>query len=322
MPSATGTSIGSFLGLHALTSLHPGSGTALGTVDLPVQRERHTQWPTIGGSAIKGVLRDVCREKKSRDYQDDADQENGFTKRGKANKDDQIKRIFGPPDAAESAGAVSVTDARLLAYPVRSMKGVFAWVSCPAVLERLKRDAMLAGVPTEWTVPTVKGTEAAADPMSPCWIDNSLILEEFDYTRLMVVGDSLKIAEWIATNLFPTDESYLATRERFQKQFVILADDEFTQFARHATEISARIALDYETKTVKDGALFYQEYLPTETLLYSVVLMNSARTKWDGESAKRMTEMLKELLPPVIQIGGDETVGKGYCAVRLMTGGN
>ena len=30
--------------LHAQTSLHPGSGTALGVVDLPVQRERHTQW--------------------------------------------------------------------------------------------------------------------------------------------------------------------------------------------------------------------------------------------------------------------------------------
>ena len=28
--------------IHALTGLHPGSGTALGVVDLPVQRERHT----------------------------------------------------------------------------------------------------------------------------------------------------------------------------------------------------------------------------------------------------------------------------------------
>ena len=28
--------------IHAQTSLHPGTGTALGTVDLPIQRERHT----------------------------------------------------------------------------------------------------------------------------------------------------------------------------------------------------------------------------------------------------------------------------------------
>ena len=47
---------GGLLGLHAQTALHPGSGTALGTVDLPVQRERHTHWPTIAGSALKGIL--------------------------------------------------------------------------------------------------------------------------------------------------------------------------------------------------------------------------------------------------------------------------
>jgi CRISPR-associated protein Cmr4 len=43
--------------IHALTGLHPGSGTALGVVDLPVQRERHTAWPLIPGSSLKGVKR-------------------------------------------------------------------------------------------------------------------------------------------------------------------------------------------------------------------------------------------------------------------------
>src|SRR5437867_2434986 len=54
---------GGLLGLHAQTALHPGAGTALGTVDLPVQRERHTHWPTIAGSALKGILRDCCRNR-------------------------------------------------------------------------------------------------------------------------------------------------------------------------------------------------------------------------------------------------------------------
>ena len=49
--------------LHAITSLHPGSGTALGVVDLPIQRERHTGWPVIPASSIKGVFRDACRRK-------------------------------------------------------------------------------------------------------------------------------------------------------------------------------------------------------------------------------------------------------------------
>lgn len=46
--------------VHALTGLHPGSGTALGVVDLPVQRERHTDWPLIPGSSLKGVMRAEC----------------------------------------------------------------------------------------------------------------------------------------------------------------------------------------------------------------------------------------------------------------------
>src|SRR6266852_2708279 len=57
------TTCGGLLGLHAQTALHPGSGTALGAVDLPIQRERHTLWPNIAGSALKGILRDACREK-------------------------------------------------------------------------------------------------------------------------------------------------------------------------------------------------------------------------------------------------------------------
>src|SRR5438874_8114755 len=125
---------GALLGLHALTSLHPGTGTALGLVDLPVQRERHTQWPTIPGSAIKGVARDACREHFALTDKTDrktADKQNTL-----------LRAAFGPDtdSAAEFAGAVSFTDARLLAFPVRSLAGVFAHVTCPAVLRRLTRD--------------------------------------------------------------------------------------------------------------------------------------------------------------------------------------
>ena len=112
--------------LHAQTSLHPGSGTALGVVDLPVQRERHTQWPLIPGSSLKGVVRDACRRR--------------------SGNDDQLYAAFGPdtPDADKHAGAISLTDARILAFPVRSLKGVFAWATCPAVPGRLNRDLSLA----------------------------------------------------------------------------------------------------------------------------------------------------------------------------------
>ena len=63
------------------------------------------------------------------------------------------------------------------------------------------------------------------------------------------------------------------------RDFVVLSDDDFSHFARHATEVSARIALDYNTKTVAGTALFYQEFVPAETLFYSLVLANASRAR-------------------------------------------
>src|SRR4051794_20213005 len=134
MPEANATKpVARLLFLHAQTGLHPGSGTALGTVDLPVQRERHTQWPTIPGSALKGILRDACREKAKEGYQDDGEdvaKDRRRSRRRKANEDDpQLNAAFGPGKVDDSnayAGALSLTDARILAFPVRSLRGVFA----------------------------------------------------------------------------------------------------------------------------------------------------------------------------------------------------
>jgi CRISPR-associated protein Cmr4 len=330
--------VGGLLGLYAQTALHPGSGTALGTVDLPVQRERHTHWPTVAGSALKGILRDACRERIA--VRTDLDQLERFDDR--AAEDDRpaqraerkgrpreradatlvLNELFGPPTAGSSefAGALSVTDARLLAFPVRSLKGVFAWATCPAVLDRLKRDAHLVRIPL-WpsgTIPEVAENQAVVSSKgSACLVGGSLVLEEFDFTRAER-GDAWDIADWIRKALLPTAPAYAGAVERFPKHLVILNDNDFTHFARHATEVMARVGLDYQTKTVRSGALFYQEFLPAETLLYTVLLASPARARLATRDAALLWKTLIELLPPVLQIGGDETTGKGFCAVRLF----
>ncbi len=305
--------VGGLLGIHALTPLHPGAGTALGTVDLPVQRERHTSWPLIAGSALKGILRDAAREH----YK-------GTGTRAEANKSEQIKQLFGPESSENDAhaGALSVSDGRVIAYPVRSMKGVFAWISCPAVLFRIHRDAQLAGSDPLPEVPShLEQFKAIVADKSPCLIQGKeLLLEEFRFTK--VTGDPTPWAQWIAANLLPQGDHYKATRERFTTSFVIVSDDDFTHFVKYSTEVNARIALDYESKTVKDGALFYQEFLPTESLFYSVLLVNESRSKLKAE-AKELHKNLSEIVTKVqtLQIGGDETTGKGFCSVFLK-GGN
>jgi CRISPR-associated protein Cmr4 len=320
---------GAILFLHAQTSLHPGSGTALGVVDLPVQRERHTQWPLIPGSALKGILRDTCREEAKTRYPDDGEdvpEKQRRTRRQKANEQDgMLVAAFGPGkvsgDGASHAGAISLTDARIVAFPVRSLKGVFAWVTCPAVLERLARDLALASHPGPQGVPKfdpAKREQAACAKDSPLLIKDGpaekLVLEEFEFTRVADAGD---FATWLADRAV----SDAFTKARLKTHVVVLQDDDFTHFVRHATEVVARIGLDYEKKTVKSGALFYQEFLPPETLFYSLVFANESRYENHKATATDILDYVAARVREVkvLQVGGDETTGKGLCAVQFVT---
>ncbi|MFZ5588004.1 MAG: type III-B CRISPR module RAMP protein Cmr4 [Thermodesulfobacteriota bacterium] len=289
--------------IHALTGLHPGSGTALGVVDLPVQRERHTQWPTIPGSSIKGVLREACRRQAT-------------GQGGNGANDGKLTVVFGPEtgDAPDHAGALALTDARILAFPVRSMRGVFAWVTCPAVLSRLQRDLRLAKLPDGLSSPEVANGEAACVPGSPLLLDtNKMVLEEFDF-RCKAGDDVKRLAEWLA-------KASPEGNERLKQHLAVLHDDDFTHFVRHATEVTARVGLNYETKTVKTGALFYEEFLPAETIFYSLVLAEDSRSDKKADmKAADVLGYLRKKLPLFLQIGAGETIGKGLCAVRLWNG--
>jgi CRISPR-associated protein Cmr4 len=304
----------SLLFVHALTSLHPGSGTSVGTVDMPVQREKHTGWPTIAGSSMKGVLRDHCRAIE-----------------GDGDRPLTVNQIFGsePADPEPQAGALSITDARILAFPVRSAKGVFAWITCPAVLERFKRDCALASIANLPANPLPQNASVAegravrcSDEIVVAHNNNSkIILEEFDF--------SVEINSWqVPLNNFANfiSESGVdaTTMERFRTHLVLIPDDEFGYFVQHATEVIARIGLDSETKTVEDGALFYEEFLPPETLMYSVVIATPTRCGQGQQSGDKVMRWLRNCIQrePMLQIGGNETIGKGFCLVRLVPDAN
>jgi len=305
-----GKSVKGILFLHALTPLHPGSGSALGAVDLPVQRERHTQWPVITGSSLKGVIRDECRPE---DKKDEAYQE--------------WLAVFGPESGEESgahAGAVNFTDARILAFPVRSLKGVFAWITCPAVLRRFKRDLQIAGISTEWAIPEFsKVTNTASEQKSWAFFtqDSSLkidgndqiVLEEFDFTRSdKTTHENLtKITSYLSHAIL--DEE---TNNIFSGHFVILSDDDFTYFVRQATEVATRIKLDYKTKTVAGKALFSEEFIPPETIFYSLTIAEKSRRPNVSLTAEDVMEYIKKV-PQYIQLGGDATIGKGICMQKM-----
>ena len=116
-----------------------GTGTAVGgLIDNPIQRERHTEYPMMAGSGIKGAIR------------------HDYWAQGEANRS-LLSRMFGPDQsAAEHAGAVSFGDGQLLAFPVRCAKAGFVYATSPLLLARLKRSVALAGIQAKWTVPNLE----------------------------------------------------------------------------------------------------------------------------------------------------------------------
>ena len=124
--------------LQALTFLHPGTGQSTGVVDLPIQREVYSGHPMYASSGFKGCLRDKAEQK-------ELDQ-NIIT--ALFGKDTEKKNNKGGGEESNEqqgsiAGALAITDGRILAFPVRSLQQVFVWVTCPMVLNRLLRDAGL-----------------------------------------------------------------------------------------------------------------------------------------------------------------------------------
>lgn len=303
------------------TPLHPGSGTDLGVVDLPIQRERHTGFPKFEGSGLKGGIREAFEN-------DHADIEVGSQKVKKSDKDDIISLVFGPENGDEHGSAIGFTDARLLLFPVKSMKGVFAWITCPRVLERLITDLNLAEVQG---IPVLPDENTVPNECKLLFEKNKVILEEYTFEVKIdqKEGKCSNLALWLSNNVIPEGPIFNYWRQKLQKDLVILSDDDFKDFVNLSTEVITRIKINNETGTVQTGALFTEEYLPSETILYSLVLTspvftgkNKDKKVFVNNNGKNEEDLVMEYfingIPSVIQLGGNATIGKGIVRTRVM----
>ncbi|MDD5392734.1 MAG: type III-B CRISPR module RAMP protein Cmr4 [Thiothrix sp.] len=284
------------LGLLAQTSIHAGTGSNTGVIDLPIQREGHNGYPCVFGSAMKGALRTRAE-----------------TQYGKSNT--SVTFVFGPDtnNASEHAGAIMVSDARLLLLPIRSLTSQFKWATCPDALKRFQRDADRFGVNTaKVAIPEVNGNNAVVPTQTTA---GALFLEEYRFEAKSENVDSLISS---LANLIQRDDAQAA----LQQQLVIVSNDMFAHLCQHATPVNAHIAIDSDTKTVRSGALWYEETLPPETLLYVGISAVNARAKDAEMPASAILGAVTGLFTdkPWLQVGGNETVGMGWCAVKNMGG--
>ena len=110
------------------------------------------------------------------------------------------------------------------------------------------------------------------------------------------------MANWIAEHAV-TD---LATQNRLKTHLVVSHDDDFTHFVRHATEVVARVGLDYAKRDGQARSLFYQEYLPIrDDCSTPVLLANDGRRQDYTMSADEVITYVNTHVPRVLQIGGE-----------------
>ena len=292
---------------YAVSPIHAGSGTSTSAVDLPIQRERHTNWPHIQASGVKGAFRAHFRDFANKDN----DKQLINLIFGSDEQDGWDKKIDNLP------GAMSVSDARLLAFPMRSNIAPFVWVTCPSVLKRLKTDLQYISLGGEITIneQDIQGDNAV-------WIgkgelEKPVILED------AVVNVNREVEDDFFKNIFSE-----------LRNLLLISDDMFDYAVSCCTEIQTNIKIDSKTGTAEDGALRYQEFLPADSVLYSIVhysgrnlgeIKNDEQNSLAAQIKDLNAEMIKnhveDTVKDFIQIGGDETLGKGICKLEWIGGG-
>ncbi len=285
--------------LHALSALHVGVGQAVGVVDLPIARERATHLPFVPGSGLKGVLRDTL-----------------------ASSPDATV-LFGPDSvrAAEDAfaGALACGDAKLVLMPVRSLAGVMAWATSPFALRRYADDLALVGV-TAPKIPTIaSGNALVVGDSALCLSANKdIVIDDLDM-RARESEDAARWATHFRETLFPGDTE---AAKHFDSRFLLLSDDEFAFLCDTATEVRARVRIDSETGTVQRGALWYEENLPAEAVLWGVIGVGPSRERNDRRDAAALAECFRNLIgnSRSLQLGGKATVGRGLVRFHVSGG--
>lgn len=284
---------------YAVSPIHAGSGASFAAVDLPIQRERHTNWPHVQASGVKGAMRAHYR-----DFAKEKSLINLLFGYDKADKDYHIE-YFKDDEQKQKVddnfpGAISFSDAKLLAFPIRSNIAPFVWVTCPAVLKRLNDDLSFAGLQQIGSIPPMTGENARCLAGG---LSGNVILED------MVV------------NVEPGDIPNPIPKGFPEMNKLLLVSDEVFKYAVDScTEIQTQIKIDSATGTAAPGALRYQELLPADSVLYSVVYYS--RTVFENTlQSETVRGHMEDVIKNFMQIGGDETLGRGICKIHWIAGG-
>jgi CRISPR-associated protein Cmr4 len=283
--------------LYAESPVHTGAADSADVLDLPVQREAATGYPVIWGQSLKGALRQAARDA-------------GW-------EPNRLVAVFGSEvgDPGEGGGttpgALAVGDAQLVAMPVPALRHTFAWLTSEIALGRLARKYSVLGrgmpdvpqvSPDAGLAADSEWTQADSEVLGPCVVSLGGAPDEW----------LIAWANLLADDVLGTGAAFTPFAGKLRHDLVLAGSSIAPVLLRECTEQAVRVQLAAGSKTVQNGP-FYSEYLPAETILSAALTLRGRNDAAENQAA------LRELLHGrLLQIGGDETLGKGLTWGRLV----
>ncbi len=268
--------------LVSQTVLHCGAGQSIGTVDQPIMREKATHLPIAPSASVRGVMKQYFWQHAME-------------------KAELTRTLFGDN---KRSGALSLTDAHLLLLPVRSVYGVLAYVTCPFILRRYQADQpTLASLPIPVTGTEQAFVTSANRNSAPNQTEKTVVLDLLD---LPAQADDAA-EQWatkISESVYPDD---VESRAYLHDRIIILPDDLFTFLTQTAMDIRSRIRIDPKTGVVADGALWTEENLPAESVLWGGYAIQEHSDQTGSEAG--FQEVMQ--ISPLLQLGGNAGTGSG-----------
>lgn len=280
--------------IRSITPLHVGSGRGTSPyVDVPIQRDEYG-FPTIWASSIKGSIK-------------------SWTK-GVFKSEETWKDLFGPEPhealAHTQSSGLAILDARLFMIPVRVLSGIWAYATSPHLLRMANEYLSMIGFKLNLNN-IDSGKISAIVSKEELVMNNKIMVNEAELEAIHKPDllASLNLDKLLGV----TSEIYKLVKEH---GLIVLPDinDVSLSIINRSIVIQYRIRLDRLTKTVEKGALWSEEYVPSNTLFVSSMLVK----RIGSSEVDSLIGILSRRLSTGIYIGGRETIGKGLIKIHIL----
>ncbi len=263
---------GALIGLFAETNLHPGAeATSSTVVDLPVARDSVTGYPVIPGSMLKGCMREHAEAQWNNDL---------------------VQSVFGRRDRE---GGLTISEARMVWLPVRSLSAPRKLVMSPTCLERFIRLARICGYDGDLGTIQVSEGKALAQRAERLFLEEVVFDAQADQACIPRIAAALKPFIW-----------HDMIQARLEDDLVVVSDGDFEHLVQYLP-INAHNELHDVRKTSKN--LWYEEIVPQDSLFVAFVKPSLGRNE-DVASLRHLFS-----ISPYLRIGANETTGEGWCVV-------